>query len=203
MSKPKRHPRSGLWSKRLLRDCRGAALVEFSIVALLFLVVAFGIIDVGLELFTQEMLDNATRDAAREIRIGASGYTTACSGTGCKGSSITTITSNVKTLICGEVPIIPKCTTNLQIYIASAASGQLTGLAPGYGFAGTGHVVPATITGGGGTLQSSTATVLTGNYDVILEAGYYRPWIAFFAKYIGASSKLMVLSLLAFQTEPY
>jgi Flp pilus assembly protein TadG len=202
--------------RRLWRDCRGNAFIEFSLVGVLYMVVAFTIIDVGLELLTQEMLDNAVRDAARQIRIGASGYTTACAGTGCTGPTMTTVSSNVKTRICNNVPLIPNCTTNLQLYIAAAPSGQATGAPPGCGFvastaptssscaytstASSRVVRPATITNG--SFNSSTATALISNYDVILEAGYNRPWYFLFANFVGVSNT-MVLSLLAFQTEPY
>src|SRR6185312_500799 len=50
---------------RLLRSRRGVTLIEFALVGPLFLLLAFAIVDNGLVLFMQTVLDNATREAAR------------------------------------------------------------------------------------------------------------------------------------------
>jgi Flp pilus assembly protein TadG len=55
---------------RMMRDCRGANAVEFAMVAPLFLMLMLGILDLGLTLFTQVVLDGGARDAARQIRTG-------------------------------------------------------------------------------------------------------------------------------------
>ena len=55
---------------RLFHSCSGVTLVEFALVAPLFLLLVFAIIDNGLVLLTQSILDNATREAARQIRLG-------------------------------------------------------------------------------------------------------------------------------------
>jgi len=56
--------------RRFGHDRRGAAAVEFALVAPIFLVLLSGIIENGLIIFTQSALDNATRDAARMIMLG-------------------------------------------------------------------------------------------------------------------------------------
>lgn len=68
---------------RLVRrlDNRGATLVEFGLVAPMLFLLLFCIIDLGLMLLTQALLDGATRDAARLIRTGQaeqSGSSTGC-----------------------------------------------------------------------------------------------------------------------------
>src|SRR5437868_914351 len=56
---------------RRLLGCRsGVSVAEFALVGPLFLLLTFAIVDNGLVLFTQTILDNATREAARQIRIG-------------------------------------------------------------------------------------------------------------------------------------
>lgn len=47
------------------RRSRGQALVEFALVAPLFLLLLFGIIETGRFIFYYEMLNNATREGAR------------------------------------------------------------------------------------------------------------------------------------------
>jgi len=56
--------------KLLRRDGRGMAAVEFGLLAPLFIVLLCGILENGLILFSQTVLDNATRDASRLILLG-------------------------------------------------------------------------------------------------------------------------------------
>lgn len=53
-----------------MHNRRGATVVEFALVGPLFIIVMCGILENGLILLTQTMLDNATRDAARLIMLG-------------------------------------------------------------------------------------------------------------------------------------
>ena len=55
--------RTSVYNK--LQDQKGATVVEFSIVALLFFTLIFGIIDFGLLLFNQQVITNAGREGAR------------------------------------------------------------------------------------------------------------------------------------------
>ena len=48
-----------------LKDQKGLTIVEFSIVALIFFMLIFGIIDFGLLLFNQQVITNAGREGAR------------------------------------------------------------------------------------------------------------------------------------------
>jgi len=51
--------------KMNLKDTRGAALVEFTIILPLLIVLLFGIIEFGFLLYNQQMLTNAAREGAR------------------------------------------------------------------------------------------------------------------------------------------
>jgi len=72
--------------RRFRRDSRGMALVEFGLLGPLFIVLLCGILENGLILFTQTVLDNATRDASRLVLLGntsSSSFATAlCNGVG-------------------------------------------------------------------------------------------------------------------------
>jgi len=98
--------RIGHW-RRLARDTRAAAAIEFAVVGSIFLLLVVMTIELGLVLFTQSVMDNALRDAARLIRTN-------------QASSSSTFVSAV----CKEVGtvLIPACSTNLQYYVASANS---------------------------------------------------------------------------------
>jgi Flp pilus assembly protein TadG len=56
--------------RRLLRDERGSILIEFALVGPFFLMLMLGIIELGIMLFAQTVLDGAARAAGRAIRTG-------------------------------------------------------------------------------------------------------------------------------------
>ncbi len=56
--------------RSLLEDRRGVTAIEFSLVAIPFFMLTFGIIEVGLAHFVNRMVDNAVVSAARMIRTG-------------------------------------------------------------------------------------------------------------------------------------
>lgn len=58
--------------KSIWRERDGAAAIEFSILALPFFIVVFGILDVAMMFFIDGSLDSALHMAAREVRTGQS-----------------------------------------------------------------------------------------------------------------------------------
>lgn len=92
---------------RLARDTRAAAAIEFAILGSTFILLVCMTVELGLVLFTQSVMDNALRDAARLIRTN-------------QASSSSTFVSAV----CAEVGtvLVPSCSTNLQYYVTSASS---------------------------------------------------------------------------------
>ena len=54
----------------LLRDREGTTAIEFGFVAIPFFLLLFGLIEIGLSLFADQILNNAVLDAARLIRTG-------------------------------------------------------------------------------------------------------------------------------------
>lgn len=55
----------------LRRDCRGAAALEFALVGPLFLLFVFFLLQAGLLVFYQQVLDYAAHSAARQIQVGS------------------------------------------------------------------------------------------------------------------------------------
>jgi Flp pilus assembly protein TadG len=103
-------PRRGL--RALARDNSAVAAVEFAVLGPVFLLLVCMILELGMALFTQSIMDNALRDAARLIRVG-------------QAPSSTTFVAAV----CDKIGSFlgPSCTTSLQYYVASASSfGTLT-----------------------------------------------------------------------------
>jgi Flp pilus assembly protein TadG len=166
---------------RLWSDDSGLGTLEYAIVLPLFLAVFIGTFQFGLMFTRQSLMDNAARDAARLIRIGTL--------TGPSG----TYSSNLVAAVCNDLTVsgytlIPSCTANIQIYVAAASSGTPAGV----GFT---TLAVASISNG---VMTQTKASLLPKYDVILQVGYNMPWVASLF-----SGSAMLVSTLAFQTEPY
>jgi Flp pilus assembly protein TadG len=166
---------------RLWSEDSGVAALEYVIVFPLLLAVVIGTFQFGLMFTRQSLMDNAARDAARLIRIGT------LTGASSKYSS------NLVTAVCNDLAVsgyslVPSCTTNIQIYVAAASSGTP---------AGNGFTTLAVASVNNGVMTQTKAS-LSPKYDVILQVGYNMPWVASFL-----SGTAMLVSTLAFQTEPY
>jgi Flp pilus assembly protein TadG len=59
------------WRPRFLHDARGAAAVEFAVVALPFLTLAVGVIEIGVDYYVFSQIDQATQQSVQEIRSGS------------------------------------------------------------------------------------------------------------------------------------
>jgi Flp pilus assembly protein TadG len=159
---------------------RGVTTLEFAILLPVFMTFVFMIFQFAMIFATLVLLDNATNDAARAIRIGT--YT---------GSAYA---SALTTSICNDLSpagtaLIKNCSSTIQIYVAAAASGTP---------AGTGFIQISPATVGTGTITTTKAT-LAAKDDVLLEVGYYYPWFIF--QPTGGNS--MLISTVALQTEAY
>jgi Flp pilus assembly protein TadG len=91
------------------RSENGAALVEFAVIAVPFLGLIFGMLEVGLIFWAGYELDNATLEASRLIKTGqaqTNNYTQA----------------NMVTQICSKVAILSDCTSKLQLNVQSFSS---------------------------------------------------------------------------------
>jgi Flp pilus assembly protein TadG len=92
--------------RRLLRDTRGAAAVEFALVATPLFFLVLGALASGMNIMAMGALNFATKEAGRKIQIGT-----------IRGTS----DSEIRTLICGYVSaVVPSCQNTLMIYAASA-----------------------------------------------------------------------------------
>ncbi len=91
------------------RDENGVALLEFAIIAVPFLALIFGMLEVGLIFWAGYELDNATLTASRLIKTGqaqTNAYTQA----------------NMVSQICSHVAILSDCTGKLQLTVQSFSS---------------------------------------------------------------------------------
>jgi Flp pilus assembly protein TadG len=72
---------------------RGQALVEFAMIAPLFFMLLFGIIEVGRFIFYYEVLNNATREGARYAIVNGANSITSCAQGGSTGPAAPGTTS--------------------------------------------------------------------------------------------------------------
>ncbi len=107
--------------RRFARADRGATAVEFAIIALPFLTLLFGIIELGMVFMVSTTLQNATDNAARQIRTGQ--FQT--SGANTK--------ADFQTLVCNSMSWLKtSCATKLTVdvqtfatFTALSATGQV------------------------------------------------------------------------------
>ncbi|MGH6980271.1 MAG: TadE/TadG family type IV pilus assembly protein [Stellaceae bacterium] len=160
--------------RSLVRDDNGVTALEFAMVGPIFLLLILAVMENGLTMWTQSVLDNATRDAARLLQTGQaqSGGTT------------------FPTQLCNEVSGLMKC-SSLKYRVQNAAtfagisatiSGSLTGFS----------TYPATVTGGNAGQDTLVQVVYTRNFIV--------PWVG---KLMSAGDAEILVATAAFQVEPY
>jgi Flp pilus assembly protein TadG len=110
--------RLGRLCRRLRRDRRGAVMIEFALLMLPFLILVFGIFEVGLVTWGGLELDNATTDAARLVRTGqaqAGNYDA----------------NRLKQEVCARVSLLFDCTSKLRLDVRTFASfGSMTAPQP-------------------------------------------------------------------------
>jgi Flp pilus assembly protein TadG len=166
---------------RFLRARGGVTLVEFALVAPLFLLLTFAIVDNGLVLFTQSILDNATREAARQIRIGQVQLTGDTTGSGL-----------FKTTLCRNLGNYIPC-SSVQWRVQSVSS------------AGSFSSVSSTVTANGsGQMATTGFSPGTAQSFVLVQVGYtQRYFIPFLNHIAGATGNLLLVSNVAFQNEHY
>ncbi|MBU6471955.1 MAG: pilus assembly protein, partial [Alphaproteobacteria bacterium] len=161
----------------------GSAAVEFALIAPVFFLFVFGIIETGVLFFAGGVLQNATNDVARLVRTGQlSGKLDA---------------ATLKADICGEMSGLigsAACTANLEIDLRSYSN-----------FSGASY--PAVTNADGSLNTGAMAVDTTGDCQVVLIRAFY-PWTIltplmqpFLANM--PSNQHLLAAAAAFRTEPY
>lgn len=156
---------------RLLGDERGSYALEFGLIAPLFLVLMLEIVDIGLLLYTQVVLDGAARDAARAVRTGQ------VSGTG--GAS----QANFDALLCNNVAGLVPC-ANITYYVGIMTQFSDTTTLPTYSPPTSGQQTNpsgANFNPGGFGGQAQTFNTGSGGSLVAVRVAYLRPSLVPFA----------------------
>ena len=167
---------------RFSRGRGGSTAVEFALLAMPFLGLLFGIVELGMVYLVVTTLDNATADAARQIRTGqlqtAGGATATSFGT----------------VVCNEMSWLgSNCSANLSVDVRTFTSFSSTNISQ-------------PITNG----QFNSASLLFqvgGPGDIVLVRTYY-PWQLVTPFLDGSvanlsNGKMLIQSATTFRNEPY
>lgn len=106
-------------ASRFIKAQRGAMAVEFALIALPFLVMLFGILELALVFMVSTSLENATEAAARRIRTGEFQQSGATSK------------DNFKAVVCNNMAWLTGCTTNLTVDVRTFADFNSLANTPG------------------------------------------------------------------------
>jgi hypothetical protein len=172
--------------RRYRNDAGGAAAIEFAIVALPFLGLIFGILELALVFFTSAVMTNAMSDTGRLVRVGAF--------QGC-GSA-----SEFKALVCDKMSNLMNCEANLRIDLSTANGFQSITL-PDPGMSGLDP-------------DDEDAKIVDGTYEntgpsdpVVMRGTFYYPLALpnFMTRLesIPGSRRHVISATTAFRTEPF
>jgi Flp pilus assembly protein TadG len=167
--------------RSLLHNRRGAALIEFAIIAPLFLVLVLAIIETGLAYFSQEALETAAERGLRAIATGAVAKEKMSKG-------------RYTGLVCGYLPTHMSCP---RLTVEVTSSGSL----------GTTRAEPYELVKGEAVVPTNTSFAPGGPGDVVvLRVFYVWPTIGgplgFQLGNMRSGERLMVATRVA-RAEPY
>jgi Flp pilus assembly protein TadG len=139
---------AGSWLRRLRRDESGATLVEFSLIALPFLVLLYGTFELAFVYWANQELEHAASYGARLVRTGQ---------VQAGGLSQAQLTAEV----CSKTAVLVSCTAKLRLDVRSAATF-------------TAITAPVPLNGSGGLKDPGEFTFVPGSAnDVILVSTFY------------------------------
>jgi Flp pilus assembly protein TadG len=182
MTRPRFHPLAAL--RRFARARRGSTAVEFAIIALPFLVLLFGIVELGMVFLVSTTLQNATDAAARQIRTGE--FQTAGANT----------KTDFKTLVC-----------NNMTWLSAPCAGKLSIDVQTFD---TFSSLSATGPTNAATFNPNTTCFTTGQPgDIVLVRAYYE-WTIFtpllnasLVNMGSGSGKRLINAATSFRNEPW
>jgi len=167
--------------RRFGRNRKGSAIVEFALVAPVFIALLFAIFETAIMFFASQILETVTQESARQIMTGqaqAAGYTA------------TTFMTNV---VCPQIPAVLTC-ANIGVDVESDPSQ----------FANVGIATPVT----SGAFDSTKLNFNMGASCSVVTVTLYYQWQVFvmgFVPNIGTlnGNKRLISATAAFRNEPY
>jgi Flp pilus assembly protein TadG len=177
--------------RRFRRSRAGSAAVEFALVAPVFFVLLFAIIEVAIMFFASQVLETITQDSARALMTGQA-QTGAVSACAVSGVASPCTQASFKQYACNQIPALFTC-ANLYVDVESYSSF-------------TGLTINSQIVGG----NFASANMLYspgGPGDTVVVRMFYQ-WplfvtgLGFNISNLSGNKRLLVATA-AFQNEPY
>ncbi|QUD86750.1 TadE/TadG family type IV pilus assembly protein [Phenylobacterium montanum] len=170
--------------RRFSRGERGAAAVEFALIALPFFALLMGIIEVGMIFLISTTLEDATNLAARQIRIGAM-----------QSQATPETASAFQAAICSHLTWLgSSCASNLEVDVRTFSQFQSVTL-------------PNPIASGKLQPQSQLQFRMGGPGEIVLVRAYY-PWNLIAPHIDGMTAQTsggqtLITATATFRNEPY
>ncbi|MFO1034055.1 MAG: TadE/TadG family type IV pilus assembly protein [Hyphomicrobiales bacterium] len=171
--------------KRFRRDDKGVAAIEFAMVAPVFLMALGVIVETGLMLFSEYVLQSAVQEASRKIRTGQA-QASAMSASQFKGE------------ICKLANVVMNCNGGVTVYVKSAVDfTALKAAIPSYLSVGAsfGGAPSLTSYSCGGASQA-VAVIATYDWDFIM------PGMGVYGN-VDSDSKRRIAGFAMFLNEPF
>ncbi|MGI4763816.1 MAG: TadE/TadG family type IV pilus assembly protein [Janthinobacterium lividum] len=162
--------------RRFLKGADATAAIEFALLGAVFTVLLCFLVEVGMSVLMQSLLSEGARTASRLIRTGSIQQA--------GGQS-----APFQAAICAKVSTLMDCS---QLRYNVVAGDSFAGL-------------PTTVqTDSRDQLAGTQFQPGVAKQDVIVQVGYTRDlYFPFFSTMIGTGGRLLVLSTVVFQNEPY
>ena len=172
---------AGKLFRRFRRNRQGSAMVEFALVAPVFIALLFAIIEVALVFYASQVLETVTQDTARQIFTGQA-----------QGANMTA--AQFKSSLCGRVVALFDCQAGISIDVQSYSSFSALNISDPIDPATKNFVPPNNFsTGGAG--------------DIVVVRVFYQ-WplfvtgMGFNLSNLGGNKRLLTATA-AFQNEPF
>lgn len=168
-----------------LRNEKGATAVEFAIVAPVFIYVLGVVIETGLMLFVEYVMQSSVQEAARQIRTGQA-HTSAMNATAFKAE------------VCETAGIVIDCASDVTVYVNSAASfSSLKTAVPSFLNVGPSYGGPAGASSYAcGASSQAVAVIATYDWDFVM------PFMNLFGN-VNSDQKRRLAGIATFQNEPF
>jgi len=170
--------------KRFLRNTRGVTAVEFAMVAPVFFFAMGAVIETGLMLFTEYVLQSSVQEAARKIRTG-------------QAQTAGMNSAAFKNEVCNLASAVLDC-SNVNVYVKSAATfTALKAAVPSYLNVGTSYGgMPSVSAYECGGPSMPVAVIATYDWNIVL------PFMSAFGN-VDNDSKRRIGGFAMFMNEPF
>ncbi len=171
--------------KRFLRNARGVTAIEFAMVAPVFFFAMGAVVETGLMLFTEYVLQSSVQEAARKIRTG-------------QAQTAGMSAAAFKTEICKLANTVMDCNNSVKVYVKSAATfSALKTATPSYLNVGTSYGgAPSSSSYDCGGPSKPVAVIATYDWNIVL------PFMSAFGN-VDNDRKRRIAGFAMFQNEPF